>query len=126
MNQLNVDQVRQHATILGWLHIAINALTLVLGCFLFALLLGIGLITNDQVAFSVLGVTGTAVGTLLVLLALPGIVAGYGLLRRRDWGRILALVVGFLGLFNFPLGTAIGIYTFWVLLQESATDCFAA
>jgi hypothetical protein len=126
MNQLNVDQVRQHATILGWLHIAINALTLVHGCFLFALLLGIGLITNDQVAFSVLGVTGTAVGTLLVLLALPGIVAGYGLLRRRDWGRILALVVGFLGLFNFPLGTAIGIYTFWVLLQESATDCFAA
>jgi hypothetical protein len=53
-------------------------------------------------------------------------VAGYGLLRRRAWGRILALVVGFLGLVDFPLGTAIGIYTFWVLLQDSAADYFTS
>jgi hypothetical protein len=36
------------------------------------------------------------------------------------------MVVGFLGLVNFPIGTAIGIYTFWVLLQGEAADYFSA
>jgi hypothetical protein len=36
------------------------------------------------------------------------------------------MVVGFLGLVNFPIGTAIGIYTFWVLLQDAAADVFAS
>ena len=126
MSQLSEDQVRQHASILGWLYIVLNALTLVLGCFVFALLLGVGAITDDRMAFGILGITGAAVGALLVLLAVPGIVAGYGLLRRRNWGRVLALVVGFLGLVNFPLGTAVGIYAFWALLPEAATEVFAS
>jgi hypothetical protein len=62
----------------------------------------------------------------LVVLGIPGMVAGYGLLRRKAWGRILAMVVGFLGLVNVPLGTAIGIYTFWLLLQDSAADCLTS
>jgi hypothetical protein len=61
-----------------------------------------------------------------MVLGIPGMVAGYGLLRRKAWGNILAMVVGFLGLVNFPLGTAIGIYTFWVLLQDSAADYFTS
>ena len=59
-----------------------------------------------------------------MLLGIPGIVAGYGLLRGTAWGRILALVVGFLGLVNFPLGTAIGIYTLWALIQDDAIQAF--
>lgn len=41
---------------------------------------------------------------------------GYALLNRTSWGRILAIVAGILALFKFPLGTALGIYTLWVLL----------
>jgi hypothetical protein len=59
-----------------------------------------------------------------VTLAIPGLVAGYGLLTWKSWGRILAIVVGILSLINFPLGTAVGIYTLWVLFQEEATDYF--
>jgi hypothetical protein len=124
VNHLSEREVEQHATILGWLHIASNALILLCGCFVFVLLVGIGTITEDPVAFSVLGVTGATVGALLVVLALPGIVAGVGLLQRKGWGRILAMVVGFLGLVNFPIGTAIGLYTFWALLQTAAADVF--
>ena len=99
---------------------------LLLGYFVFALLVGIGAATGDAEATTVLGIVGTTVGALLMVLGIPGIVAGYGLLRRRSWGRILAMVVGFLGLVNFPLGTAIGIYTFWVLLQDSVADYFSS
>ena len=124
MNQLNEEQVRQNAKVLGWLYIAGNALVAVLGIFVFVLLLGVGAFTDDPTAFGILGVTGGTVGGLLVLLGVPGIAAGIGLLLHKSWGRILALVVGFLGLLNFPVGTAIGIYAFWVLMQESAAGVF--
>jgi hypothetical protein len=88
-------------------------------------LTGIGVATGEAEAMTVLGVVGTAVG-LLTVLAIPGLLAGYGLLSRKPWARILALVVGILGLVNFPIGTAIGLYTFWVLTQETATEYFAA
>jgi len=126
MNQLTEAQLRTHVSVLGWLHIVGNALMFLLGCFIFALLGGIGLATGDAEAARILGIVGIAVGAFLVILGVPGILAGIGLLRRTVWGRILALVVGFLGLLNFPIGTAIGIYTGWVLLQESAADYFGS
>jgi hypothetical protein len=52
--------------------------------------------------------------------------AGYGLLKRTPWARVLALVVAILSLINFPIGTAIGIYTFWVMLQEEAAEYFVS
>lgn len=125
MNQLDQQELHQHVTILGWLHIIGSGLFAVIGVFVLVLLLGIGVATGEPEAARILTVVGIAVGGLLIALAVPGIVAGYGLLVRKAWARILALVVGFLGLVNFPIGTAIGAYTFFVLLQESANEYFA-
>ena len=72
----------------------------------------------------VLGFIGTVGAIFFTILALPGLVAGYGLLKRQPWARVLALVVGVLSLVNIPLGTVIGIYTFWVLLKPESTDYF--
>ena len=57
-----------------------------------------------------------AIGGLLVLKGVVGVIAGWGLLDRQSWARILAIVLAFISLLNFPLGTALGIYTLWVLL----------
>ncbi|HUJ31929.1 MAG TPA: zinc ribbon domain-containing protein [Candidatus Acidoferrum sp.] len=46
------------------------------------------------------------------------ILAAWGLFDRRPWARILVLVLGFLALLRFPFGTALGIYTLWVLLPS--------
>ena len=46
--------------------------------------------------------------------------AGIGLLMREGWGRILALVMGCVSLLSLPFGTAIGIYTLWVLMSQNA------
>ena len=56
------------------------------------------------------------------MLAIPGIIAGIGLVQRRPWARVLALVVGAIGLLDIPVGTALGIYTFWVLMRDEAID----
>lgn len=61
-------------------------------------------------------------GSLLPFLAVYTIVmsalalfVGYSLLTRRPWGRTLAIVVAVLTLLKPLLGTALGIYTLWVL-----------
>jgi len=124
MNQLDEKQLRTHATIVGWLLIVTNALFLLLAAFLFTLLVGIGVAVGDPEAGRILTIVGTSLAVLLTALGIPGIVAGAGVLARRSWGRILAIVVAVLSLLNFPIGTIIGIYAIWVLLQEAATNYF--
>jgi ABC-type glycerol-3-phosphate transport system permease component len=50
-----------------------------------------------------------------IITAALALLVGYSLLTRRPWGRILAIVVGILTLLKPLLGTALGIYTLWVL-----------
>jgi hypothetical protein len=60
------------------------------------------------------------IGILNLVRAAAGFLAGHGLLQRGAWARILALILGFLSLFNVPFGTALGVYTFWVLLPATS------
>jgi len=52
-------------------------------------------------------------------LAFYGVVC-YGLMARKTWGRILAIIAAIFALLNLPFGTAIGIYTLWVLAPEAS------
>jgi len=123
---MNQDDLQQHVTILGWLYVISHALFLAIGAFVFVLLIGIAPATGDPEPMWILSLVGTSVGLLMAALGLPGLFAGYGLLKRKPWARVLAIVVGILSLLNFPLGTAIGIYTLWVLTQPVASEYFAA
>ncbi len=58
-----------------------------------------------------------------------GALVGIGLMRRERWARPLALVVGILMLLKIPFGTALGIYTLWVLVPAQSAmeyDAIAA
>ena len=46
--------------------------------------------------------------------------AGWGLLDRQSWARMLAIVVGCFSLLDLPFGTIVGIYTLWVLLPANS------
>ncbi len=127
MNQLNEQEIKLHVQIVGWLMIASHALFLIIGAFVFLLLgiIGMGVSVRAPVASGILLIVATFVAMLLTLLGIPGVIAGAGLLLRWSWARILAIIVGALGLFNFPIGTLIGLYTLFVLLQDSAGSYFA-
>ncbi len=43
------------------------------------------------------------------------LLTGYALLTRQPWGRILAIIFAIIALIHFPFGTALGVYTLWVL-----------
>ena len=56
------------------------------------------------------------IGGVILVKAAAGFFAGWGLLQREPWARMLTMVLSFLALLNFPLGTALGVYSLWVLL----------
>ncbi len=60
------------------------------------------------------------IGAFLTVASAAGIAAGWGLLDRRPWARTLAVVLACLALIDFPFGTALGIYTLWVLFSAGA------
>ena len=68
----------------------------------------------------------TLVGGLILMIAALGFSSGWGLLQREPWARAGALIVGFVTLFNVPLGTALGVYTLWVLLPSQSDDEYQA
>ena len=62
----------------------------------------------------------TTIGWSLLLTAILGLITGWGLLQRERWARTLAIVMGCFSLVNMPFGTALGIYTLWVLLPAAS------
>src|SRR5438477_6053850 len=56
-----------------------------------------------------------SLGSIFLVIAACGILVGWGLMRHERWARMTAIVVGILAIFHPPFGTALGIYTLWVL-----------
>jgi hypothetical protein len=86
--------------IVGWLQILLNAVT----------------IGFAVVAASKLIPLFLAIG--LVVFAIPGFIAGVGLIKSRPWSRLAAIVMSVLNLSTLPLGPFIGVYSIIVLLDR--------
>lgn len=61
-----------------------------------------------------------SIGAALLIYSVLTIIAGAGLLMAQSWARMLAIVLGIIRLINIPFGTALGIYTLWVLLPDQS------
>lgn len=110
--------MRTHITIVALLNIVFGALLAFTGVML-ALGLGLlGITTGDAIGGLVLGTAGVVGGIVLVAVALPQLIGGVGLLARKPWARYVLIVTSAIGLFEFPIGTALGIYALWVLFHD--------
>ncbi|HEU4389829.1 MAG TPA: hypothetical protein VFV34_18640 [Blastocatellia bacterium] len=108
--------MHKHVTVLAVLHIIYSGLTLIPAFIVFVILLAGGLV-GDAEAMGLTASVAIVVALIIIVVGAPGVIGGLGLLKRRSWARILVLIVGCLHLLSFPLGTALGIYTIWVLVQ---------
>jgi zinc-ribbon domain len=109
------SRLSRHLRLLGILWLALSAFRLVPG---FVLLSSFGqfmIAADPDVPIFVHGML-RAIGAVFVLTGLLGIAAGWGLLTRQPWARMLAIVFGCISLIDIPFGTALGIYTLWVLV----------
>lgn len=120
-------QMEKHISVVAILQLVYSSLGLIGGIIVFAVFTGIGTMithvpetpTDDAVgAAAILLGIGTIIAVLLVVFAIPGIIGAIGLLKRKDWGRILLLIVSFFDLLQLPLGTILGGYSIWVLFNN--------
>ena len=112
-----------HLRLLGILWLAISAFRLLPGLFLMAFFRHRGPLEflPPEVPFFVHSII-RGVGVVLLASAAIGILAGWGLLEKQPWARVLAIVLGVVNLIDMPFGTALGVYTLWVLLPARSEE----
>lgn len=116
--------MEQHIKIVAILYIILGALGLLAGIIIFVVMAGAGVASADPDAALATGTCGTAIAALVGILSIPSIIAGIYLQKRRQWARILTIILSVLNLLSFPIGTAIGAYALWVLLNERSKGYF--
>jgi len=114
--------MEKHVTLVGALQTGYGALLTLLALFLFVGVVGVGFLSRDRDAILVTTFVGIAIPLFVLLVAVPDIVGGVGLLRWKSWARYLVLVLAVLQLLSVPFGTALGAYSLWVLLKDETAE----
>lgn len=116
--------MERHINVVAALQIGLSIFGIVLGIVVFTVLNITVSFVDEMEAQKVLTIIGNVLIILFVSLSIPGIIAGIGLFKRKEWARILTLIISVLDLFNFPLGTAVGVYSIWALVQPEIVEEF--
>jgi hypothetical protein len=119
------SKMKKHVTIVGSLQIGFSTLWLIAAIILFFVLnFARGFVENDAVATKVLGFISFILPVFIGVIAILGLVGGIALLSYRAWARVLVIIVSALGCLNIPIGTLVGVYTIWVLMQDETVKMF--
>lgn len=115
------DRMARHVQLLGIFWITYSILHLIGGVVLIILANTLFVrLGQMERAVEFLHPLMSVLAILLMAKGALGIAAGYGLVERAEWARIVSIVLGFLALLSVPFGTALGVYTIWVLLPPGA------
>lgn len=121
--------MERHFDLVGLLFVVYGALLAVLAAVLL-IVLGPGDASPADVSaapssvWTALAYRSSSAAMVLLALSVPFIVVGLGVRRRAGWGRIAAMALAALSLLSFPIGTALGGYTLWVLTRPDAATAF--
>jgi len=116
--------MEKHINIVAALQIGLSIFNLLISLLIFTVLKLVMGFVDDQNAEMVLSIVANVLAIVFIILSVPGILAGMGLFKRQEWARILTLVISVIEIFNFPFGTAIGIYSIWTLTQAENVQLF--
>ena len=114
-----------HVKVVAILHLVFSGMMLLAGLIISILLVSGGLISGDRETIAILSGLGFFFAVLFIVLSIPAIIGAIGTLKYRNWGRILLIIVGIFNLPGFPIGTALGAYTLWVLFQKETELLFS-
>lgn len=116
--------MEKHIQIVAALRIGFSILGLLIGILVYSLFFFLGDFIDDADAQMVFTIIAKVVMVVIIILSIPGIIAGIGLLKKKEWARILTLILSVLDLINFPIGTAVGGYSIWALVQPEVVEHF--
>jgi len=114
-------RIAGHVRLLAIFWLAISAFRLIPGLFLVIVFGNPVQFLPAEVPDFVHGIA-QVVGVVFLITAAIGMAIAWGLLTRQPWARMLAIVFGCFSLLDMPFGTALGIYTLWVLLPAKSEE----
>jgi hypothetical protein len=114
----------KHLTVVASLQIGLSVFGLLFVAFITFVLTSLGVVIDDPEAMYIIWTVLPGLGFLVGILCILGIIGGIGLFARQNWARILVLILSAIDLINFPIGTAVAIYTIWVLVQAETAELF--
>ena len=118
-------KMKKHVTVVGAIHIGFGVLGLIGAIVIFfAINFARGFVQGEEVPSMVLKFISVSLPLLVGLMSTLGLVGGIGLLSYMPWARYLVIVVAALGCLNIPIGTLKGVYSLWVLMQDSTIKLF--
>jgi hypothetical protein len=119
--------MRLHIDVLGWLHVVWGGFGVLTGTSLLILGIGVRQATLGEApgrAEQAVVVLLLTVGGTLMAAGAASAVTGWFLRQVHGRARMAALVLAVPHLIVVPFGTALGVYTFWVLLNNDARRAF--
>jgi hypothetical protein len=124
--------IEEHNRTLGILHLVYGGLHALIALMMIGFfgIIGVGIGSSGekdapQVA-AVMMAFWAFFSIIMILFAVPSFVAGYGLLKRKSWTKVWAMIAGGLAGMSFPLGTALCVYTFWFLFNNGGKELYDA
>ncbi len=119
--------MEKHVNLISVLWIVYGGLGLLWALIVFATLIGVSFIPDisDQAVY-ILRSIGIFASAVIGIFSFPEVIAGIGLLKKKEWARILAMIISFLNLIAIPLGTALSIYTLVILFKDETVELFKA
>lgn len=120
--------MRSHVNLLGLLQLTWGGIGLLLGASLLLLAAGAAAIAGmpnaDPLTAGAMALLFVIFATAVALGGWASVWAGRAIRQHRSPGRTGALLLAVMNLFVLPFGTALAIYTFWVLLHNDARTLF--
>jgi hypothetical protein len=129
--------MEKHISLVGILNIVYGSLALIGAFVLFAIAIGFryffGFISRcshngmDEIPPEVMDIVPlilTVIGILILVFAIIGIIGAVGVMKKKEWVRIIVLVISFFNLLHIPLGTILGVYSIWALLNDETIRLF--
>jgi hypothetical protein len=117
----------KHVTVVGIARLGLAALGVVLAAMIYfgsRWMLGFPDVIEDRMAVSVLTTMSDAAVVFIAIGCLLSLIAGLGILAHQGWARYLTMILSIFDLFNIPVGTALALYTLWVLMQDDVVSAF--
>lgn len=117
--------MKKHVTFVAALRIGFSIIG-IFGAFalFFILRFAASFVEDVDVANSILHFIGIVLPFAIISVSIIGLIGGIGLMGYRKWARILVLIVSAVDCLNIPLGTLVGIYSIWALMQDESIKLF--
>ena len=88
------------------------------------ILASIGALRNlfpEQIIGGLVGAALVFAAIFLLALGVLYIYLGKAIKEYKFWAKVVQIILSIMGLFSFPIGTAVGIFVLWVLLIKKET-----